>query len=581
MRKAESETALNNVNQAYYDFAQVFDRSPSHRKQADLVARAKIDSFTVTNAVLDLCKNNHEKAAVYAFAGIKPTTDALPMLEKMVEFEPTNNMIELIMAREINRNEKFYYDQSYGYNYYDSSEDSLKMLETRKEAGSYWTTLKDFTVKCADNPMLPKTGFWQIATAYMEYIEHDFTKAEQYLTQAKAIKTTNEGLKNQILLQELLLVTKSTPHITPAVEMKFLPLLEKMVKPKNFRISNALVESCKILSANYLGVSGDNQNATKSGGWLSSCSSKSSNQSNATVIPYAVAKAYLMTMLATRQVNSDEGYGNFEAQKDMFSLEDTTSLATIEQVITYYSENNKSDFDKRLQQLVGFDNDHLFTLMGRRAMDENNYAKAAEAFEKVSPNTWKSEEWKLYFNEDPFFISPKFKVEMPNLTYTPYTFAKKMAELVAKLTANPNDFQSAYLLGCGAYNTTWHGNAWYLRRHGWSGAEVNSYSLLNTNTDYYQATIAKTYFTQALKTQHPEMAAKACFGASLCEKATFDVFTLQQNDLYTEEALAKMALVRKNKYSHYFTLLKTKYQNTQYQRQVLAECADYSLFSGK
>jgi ferredoxin len=77
------------------------------------------------------------------------------------------------------------------------------------------------------------------------------------------------------------------------------------------------------------------------------------------------------------------------------------------------------------------------------------------------------------------------------------------------------------------------------------------------------------------------MAAKACFGASLCEKATFDVFTLQQNDLYTEEALAKMALVRKNKYSHYFTLLKTKYQNTQYQRQVLAECADYSLFSGK
>ena len=43
MRKAEAEISLGKQAEAYYDFAQVFDRSPSHRFQADMARRT--DSF--------------------------------------------------------------------------------------------------------------------------------------------------------------------------------------------------------------------------------------------------------------------------------------------------------------------------------------------------------------------------------------------------------------------------------------------------------------------------------------------------------------------------------------------------------
>ncbi|MES2520072.1 MAG: hypothetical protein V4585_18285 [Bacteroidota bacterium] len=582
MRKAEAETALNQTQEAYYDFAQVFDRSLSHRSQADLVARARIDSFQVTNEVLKFCKDDHEKAAVYAFAGIKPATDALTMLEEMVKIDPKNSMIELIMAREINKNEKYYYDQNYGYNYY-SDEDSTSTIEARKKATDYWSKLKNFSVICAENQNLPKTGFWEVASAYMEYIQGDFTKSEEFLSQAKAVNTTNNGLKNQILLQELLLITKNVTQITPEVEMNFLPILEKFSKPKDFRMSNAILEACKTLSSKYQGGQG-NQSLADKKGWLSGCSSNQKSEKILVNVPHAIAKAYLVTMLTTTQVNIGEEYGGFESQKDMFNIEDTTSLATIEKVISYFSETNKSDFDKRLQKLVGFDNDHLFVLMGRRAMDENNYKKAEEAFGKVSASFWEMDDWKLYFNENPFFISPKYNKEEPNKNYNAHTFAKRMTELEANLKANPNDGESAYLLGCGAYNTTWHGNSWVLRRHYWSSTEVNEYSKTNFNKDYYNVSKAQGFFMQAMKSTNSEVAAKACFGVAQCELANYNVFVYTQEakpDESPEDFELRMAKLRESKYSSFFALLKTKYQNTQYQKQVLAECGDYKLFTGK
>lgn len=578
MRKAESEIALGDSAEAYYDFSRVFEKSQSHRNQADLVVRYRI--LTFPENALDFCKNDHEKASLYAFAGIKPGIDGLPMLEKMIELDPQHQMIELIMAREINKNEKFYYDQSYGYDY--SLNDDVAIVKKEQEgATDYWTKLKDFSIKCAENPLVPKTGFWHTASAYMEYVQGNYAKSEKFLNQAKAIKTTNEGLKNQILLQNLLLISKKSKAITPAIEAEFLPIFQSFAKPKDFRISNAVVESCKILSAKYRGIYDVQKNESQGGG-LSRCSKKKEKIKTLINAPHAVAKAYLLTMLTTYQNNSSQEYGGFASQKDMFLIEDTTSLATIEKVITYFSESNKSDFDKGLQKLVSFDNDHLYTLMGRRAIDEANYAKAAEAFGKVSSSVWKGDEWK-YFDEDPLYISTKYQADKKNLNDTPYTFAKKMAALEAKLNANPTDAESAYLLACGTYNSTYEGNSWILRRHSWSSGEVNSYSKVNYNTDYFQANKAKALFMQAAKSSNQELAAKACFGAALCERDAFQILVFQQiynSDETLEVFQARMEKIRMTKYSEYFKILYSKYQHTKYQKQALAECGDYTLFNG-
>lgn len=316
---------------------------------------------------------------------------------------------------------------------------------------------------------------------------------------------------------------------------------------------------------------------------FSSCSNKTTEQIPVTV-PNAIAKAYLLTILTTFQVNSRAEYGGYESQKDMFPIEDTTSLATVEQIIKYYSNPNKSDFDQRLQKLVGFNNDQIYSLMGKRAMDEHNYAKAVAAFGKVNRKVSQEEVWTTNFNEDPFFISPKYDQELPNKSYNPYTFTKKLADLQAKLKANPKDAESAYLLGYGALNTTTHGNSWILRRHGWSGSEVNSYDGMHYDIDYYQASKAKAFFIEAMKSKNPEISAKACFGAARCERVAFEVMMASQESDLEEDAdkfAQQMEKERISKYSSCFQLLKTEYQNTEYQKQVLAECGDYFLFVGE
>ena len=77
---------------------------------------------------------------------------------------------------------------------------------------------------------------------------------------------------------------------------------------------------------------------------------------------------------------------------------------------------------------------------------------------------------------------------------------------------------------------------------------------------------------------------KLVLGAARCERVAFDVFVASQ-DVNNEEDMNKfterMEKERTAKFSTYFKVLKTKYRNTAYQKQVLEECGDYSVFAGQ
>jgi hypothetical protein len=226
--------------------------------------------------------------------------------------------------------------------------------------------------------------------------------------------------------------------------------------------------------------------------------------------------------------------------------------------------------------MTGFSQDHLYVLLGRRALSEHDYAKATKAFEKVAPEVWRQEPWKSYFNEDPFFMTTTNKEKRS--TYTPVAFAQKMQELASRLADNPNDFEAAYLLGCGAYSMSYQGNSWVLLRREWSTGEVNGYVQKDYETDYYLATKAKSYFETALKSPDAELAAKSIRCAK-CENAAFFVHANSQSG--EEDYTVFEARIAKDKardYEHYFTLLKEKYKNTKFQKSLIRECSDYSTF---
>lgn len=155
---------------------------------------------------------------------------------------------------------------------------------------------------------------------------------------------------------------------------------------------------------------------------------------------------------------------------------------------------------------------------------------------------------------------------------------------------NAGDAQAAYLLGCGAYNMGYFGNSWLLLNRQRSSNEYEyTYPPRDlTGVDYYTSAKAKTYFEKALQlTKDPELAAKAAFGASLCEESAFYVFRANEGrDLGYDEATQaafkkRMDEEQTNRLGKYFDLLRRNYANSAYTKEIIEECSTYRDFVGQ
>lgn len=572
-RKAGATLSMGDTAKALYEFAQVFDRCPSRRREADLSLRIKGIRFQ--EKALDFCKNEAEKAAVYAICSIQPLEDGLPMLKKMIALNPKNQLIELITAREINRNEY------YGLGDIPFTEDTTAFEKRRAETLSYFDQLADFTLACAENKDLNNPAFWFTAASYMAYLTKNYNKASDYLIKAQAKPTENAALKQQMSIQEMLLLIAKQDKITPEFENQAIGQLETLKPSDNFRVVNAYTRGCGLLAKMYRGQPLESE---KSGGFLSSCGSK-------TTTPTAthIAKAFLLEAAASWQSRSqrpDDYSPAYATNTDRYAIEDSASVQTIQAALDYLQQPS-TDFDKRLIKLSGLNTDYMYIVLGRKQLNQHQYAEAAVSFAKVATQVWKAEPFATYLDSNPFYLKPN-NGEQPDALFTPAAFAKRMAELEKQMKSG--DAQAAYLLGCGAYNMGYFGNSWLLSNRYRSSAEYEyMYPPRDlSHEDYYVANQAKTYFEKALQlTQTPELAAKAAFGASLCEQNAFAIFRATEGREvgYAEnEQVAfktRMKAEARQRLSPYFGLLKNKYATVQYTREVIRECATYRDYVGE
>ncbi|GAB3922417.1 hypothetical protein [Larkinella terrae] len=593
-RHAGATMALGDTAKAIYEFAQVFDRCPSRRHEAE--SSLRIYGIRFREKALDFCQNDHEKAGVYAICAIQPKQDALPFLKEMVRLNPKNPLVELVMAREINRNEYFFFQSTspiYGYDE-ASRKDSIHFVDRKLEAPDYFQQLRAFALQSAENKSLANPGFWYTATAYLDYLAKSYDDAKTHLDLASQQPTANPVLKKQIALQQMLLLTAQTETITPEVENQLIKYLEQFGNSTNFYMTNAFVETCKQLAIKY----GYGKTAgKKSGGWLSSCTGSKQKVTD----DVATAKGFLLTALTSSQLNKNELY--FDSHSDLYDIEDTTSAATVQKVVRYASNSTSSDFDKRLLKLTGLTNDALNILLGRRLLAENRYADAAEAYAKVNPKIWATEPFSAYFNEDPFAINLLGEQHGSHRgnSYTPVSFLKRMVDLENRAQTASGD-QAAdlyYQIGCGAFNLSWFGNSWILLRARWSGAEpvLNQYTyhqvqnpqknqLLDqvNSMDYYTSQSAKGFFEKAIASaQNPEIAAKACFMAARCEQNAFRTrqeteYAKRNYSVDPEPFDSEMKVLRREKYTNYLTKLGKQFNQTRFHREMIRECATYADF---
>ncbi|MVM30518.1 hypothetical protein GO755_10775 [Spirosoma sp. HMF4905] len=592
-RRAGATLALGDTAQAIYEFAQVFDRCPSRRKAAETSLRKYGIHFQ--ESALQYAKTDGERAAVYALCAIQPGQDALDLLKEIVRLTPKNPLIELVMAREINRNEYYFFTTDEGYISTNMSNHPDSTLVTRKsDPASYFDKLRSFALESAENKALTNPAFWYTAAAYLDYIGKDYKAAQTHLDEAVLLPSANANLKKQINVQRMLLLAAQITTITPEAENQLIGYLEAFDTTGNFRLNNAFVTVCKQFADTYR-----HKTESKSG-WLSGCS-RSKEQP---VDGPSEAKAYLLTMLTT-QAGSDS---YFASTTDKNTIEDTISATTVEQTIDFASQA-KTDFDKRLLKLSGVNNDYLSLLLGRRLMMEHQYAKAADAFEKVSDETWANESFAMYFQKNPFAVkmpaihatdgSVNFPEEADENPYTPVQFARHMADLEQQAKAATGDKAAElyYQLGCGAWNLSWYGNSWLLVKSYWSGGEPPIYLLPSNpvekqkridqlmNTDYYTTTHARGYFEQSVKSaKTPALTDRSAYMAARCEAHAFSlqrsIEQIRNGYVYEEDStfVKNMLALRKTKYASAYNDFVNNHTRTMFNKEMIRECAMYKDF---
>ncbi|TAM96828.1 MAG: hypothetical protein EPN39_12825, partial [Chitinophagaceae bacterium] len=284
-RKGGALLKKGDTAKAVYIFSRVFAHCPSRRKAAYMSLR--LYNIRFVPAALQYCKNDGEKEEVYTLCALMPWQDALPLMKDMVKLNPNQSYLELIMAREINKNEGYYYSaQNFVW-----GRDTTGDYEYRQQSVSYFKNLGEFADQCANNHNIKEHAFWNTAAAYISYIEGNYKKANDYLTKASEEPTNNLILPQQIQLQKILLLTANAKQMTPELEGKVAPILANLVDSNaNFYTGNAIFLACQRLAAMYKASA-----TQKSRGWLCNRPVVS------TWAMYAPAKAWLMNLFTTNQ----------------------------------------------------------------------------------------------------------------------------------------------------------------------------------------------------------------------------------------------------------------------------------------
>jgi hypothetical protein len=564
--------ALYNSGQkakAAYHFAQIFDKCPSRRLAA-------YKSFGVSTddewqEALSYCKNNEEKAALFALRAVNPINNAAEEMQSIYGLNPKSKQLNFLLIREIQKLEYELLGASYNkarqnIQHYSYDPDTYESFVDFPREGSeeYLKQLLALTKKCTAEKKVQQPNIWKLAEGYLEFMNGNHAVAT-------SIFNDLEKLPNSVTFKQQLLVFKA------AIEVDQLEKIDAETEKK-------IPEYLKLLkNAGPEGESGVSPTANYTRDKLAYLYHKQGQTTKAflcknlgfydlLVRPSMVVIDDLLTM------HDKLRNGNLSEYEEMLSKD-----------IFYKSEyqynENTGEYATTYTGLDDEIKDQLIEIKGTIYLGLNDLDKAIATFEKLpaayhnenrSPEYWVENPTQRFNinNFQPFnlYIGAEVK-KNADPTFNKLKLAKQLKELENNIkngTGNLGDFY--YKLGLVHYNMSNSGKGWRAIDYWWTAypGEVeiseNVYGYDEEewgNQDFLYHDNALSYLTKAiglLKSSNPELAAKANFLAGMC---------------VTKKSANEEAAEGTNPY---WTTLKASYKNTKFCKQLIKECPSFEFY---
>lgn len=561
-RLAGIKMAMGDTAKAVCQFAQVFAKSPTRRYQADLSVRRLSTKWFEESLVF--AKSDDEKANVYALWAIQPFQDGLHLGEKIYALNPNHPMLELVFAREINKNEKTFFAERNARIYifdtkYTDDEgkiDEIKIDKAQKEGEQYIVQLQGFANTVLSEEKNKSLDFWRLSLAYLYYLKGDIEKGSALVAQMKV--SENPFINKQAAFLEFEFLDKV---YTPETESILMDKAAAFAEVKTFRDNNFRQKISESLYTFYIKPKTQKRSTW---GWLTSCSTQDEHFENQDV------KGFLALQMGA----TTGGEYGYELSKTQNFYVDTCSSGFLKKVIAFVHSSKLNPAEKKLVNYAHLEPEYLELALVRALVSEGDYAEASAQISKISDAYLELNGFTDYFYSD----AKDFNFNKKTKGADPKYFLRNLADINTKVKANKATADELYALGKMQYNLGYFGNGWLLQKR--EKSELDLRYIEDISGNYYTNREAIASFEMALS-MNPEieLAAKICYAGALCERNQYLVkfYEGYPEDYEKEEAyIANMKAQELPKFRSYFTKLWQNYQDTQYQKQVLKECQTYA-----
>lgn len=563
---------------SFYEFGQLFQQSPTVRAEAG--NSVIVYNIPFSEQAVKFCKNDAEKANVYALAAILPKGNGLGMMKKVYSLDPNHSMLELIASREINKNEELYFNVKM------SSEDEFSPGLNSLKNSSISDLLSFINLIIAedkaDNP-----GFWKLAGSYLYFMSGEPEKGKNYLAEIYDDPSNPYIIKQKRLLGIFFELQSNTIYD----ENSFVKIYNDIKSLMTFRDARDM-SSMKLISRlltdyfNHKSLKAD-QPGSKS--FFSGCGKK--NMKVQSVDSFDQSRVFFAQSLSNLSGTYEENgvsyfLGGFERQLFL----DTLSTDLLKIVVTFIEQQSIIPIDSMLISISGFSNNEIYLAYGRRLMIDHRFEDALIVYKKID---------KEYFHHitDPVEFRSGPKLFLKHNTYEPITdHLAYLSDIVRHKKAaeiNEKDAESWFKLGEALVNISYYGKAWILSKSMRSSGEMEYYWWLSEssnvkpnekdNNNYYGNEAALVCFEKAAKhCKDKNLCARISYLGAVAEKSRFwhQYFKNQPKDYEKQDSYHLGQMIAFNaQFRTFFQLLKDKFYDSDYEKMILNECDEYRQFT--
>lgn len=452
---------------------------------------------------LKLCKTDSEKATLLSIVAFKNPGRALDQLEEIAELDANSNLLELLLIREINKMEDWYFTNRYtGFGEGITSGcwecDAFDFIKNKnfQSDKKYLQDVLAFSKNTIENGSIINRGLWFSSVAYMNYMLEDKTETDKYLNLAST-HAKSDAIRAQIaIISTLNLVKNNTKW-----DKKF---------------QNELMQSM----LNLENLKEDIYNYERFNSQFMLAISRKYLEENEIVLAALFESKVKGHIYERYTAWGDKGYQAFEL------LNQNANSAELDELFELWNKPSKTKLEEYLLSDL---EPYLWRLTDLRAtqyLREDNLEKALEIFETIPDSVWTIQNSDLHYYyvdelDDNPFESNLFGRDYDNdseNTYTKPEFVREIIRLKKELEANDDEkARIALLLGNAYYNMGYHGNSYYYTEYSWSSYEADDFKRDQSN--YYSSTKALAYYELAEKYAPNEKYAAFCHCMQLkCKK---------------------------------------------------------------